>query len=364
MYLGLSGIHGNDARRAIPGLLLQCPGFLLLHDPIYVPADLFDVEDEETLEHPQYLLATTLVNEGVLRIAPEVDATLEETLQEEVTELAVALLRHFGCEAARDAVAGWSRHGGTDLLARACPKEKRKRVDAFAELLVEVCRAQGLAEHLRCPYAFPVEDEAVASLRWSLVERSVEEQVHAVLRIPIPTGTLLVSDEDDPTAILPDFVFSARKAMQGSILFEDESGAWVPYVEPSWERSRDRVHWTLQAREDGACVALRELLASWYKAAHQDGVPDPGALQATCDHYQEQVTAAFRDLGPLYEELVATLDGLGINEMHSVPNEIPLLRREGGTPGGRLRPVFSLTHAEYFGPTGNWSFPRIRLRRG
>lgn len=364
LYLGLPGLVGNQARRMIPGQLFHCPGLLLLHDPIYVSEALFWGDSESILEATQYRLALQLVERGVLQILPSSNGEFEKDVQTELEDLTEAFFRGSGFDVSRDAVVDWVHHGDVHDLARLCPIEKRPLVIGTTELLMDACMTQAIAERLECPYAFPIEDDPVYGIRWSLSERSAEHQVHAVLRVPIPEGSVLVTDSGEPATILPEIVYTSRKVMNGRVFLKDESGNLTPYVEPSWDRSYELLERVLEAKEDEAITKLRTVLTNWYRTLREMGIPEQSVMEQLRETHEEQLMSLRPQWGPIYQELGTAMGIQRVTGMQSVPQEVPAptgpARR--ASPAKGSSPV--LFYPEYFGPNGTWVPPTIIVKRG
>jgi hypothetical protein len=363
LYLGLPGLTGNEARRTIPGMLFHCPGVLLLHDPIYVAEELFQVDTDNILETTQYRLALRLVERGRLKTLPRCDGAFEADLQNELADLTGEFLGRLGLSVPREAVVDWGNHADGHDLARLCPPERRQMVIHTTDLLRDVCWTQAIAERLGCPYAFPLEDDVVYSVRWSMSGRSADHQVHAVLRVPIPEGSLLVTDTGEPATILPEIAYTMERAMNGQVWLRDEKGHETPYVEPSWHRSSEMLDRVLQARECEALMELRVLLAEWYRTLRELTTLEQSAMEQLQEAYEERLERLLPHWAPSYRELGRAMGTQRVTVVQCVPQEVPAptspTRRT--SPEKEASPV--LFYPEYFGPTGTWASPELRIRR-
>jgi hypothetical protein len=350
LVLGFIGLGGrNEARRTIPSRLFHCPGLLLLHDPIYIPEELFNVDSNDTLETTQYRLALRLVDKGIIKILPGSNQVFTKNLQIEHEHLIGVLLRRFECDVPADVIMEWAHHGIIDKMIGHCPAKERTFVRAMAELLLDVCKTQAISEQQKCPYAFPREDAAIIGLRWELSERSVDNQVHALLHAPIPRGSILVTDAGKPGDILPELAYTAKSAGLEEIYRIDKNNNQIPYVEPSWDRSSEFLERVAEAREEEPVKALRKVFADWYQTVRELNIPEQSVFEQLASSFQKRVTDLSPRLDPVYQQLGKAIGNEQMMAVLSVPQEVPAPPALAGSMNSATESKPVLLYPEYYG---------------
>ena len=291
LLLGFPGAGGGFLPNGLPPpALFYCPGVILLHDVVWVPDHVFELDGDETRATVPYLLLDELSRDGVVRFVPCADEpgarefgrdVFDESLEIASSLLAGSALGDPSPDVIRQVVL--QRHVPSGSTAEEWREPSRLFRAVFDAVFVH-----GLAEVLQCPLGVANDDFSIHAARHYLHGGDPESLAACCLEVPVPRGSILVDDAGEAADLVPEAVLIPQRVLQGSITVREMDGTERPYRGPDGPRSVGEIERLLSARKRDEFIELRRILRGWYDDAATSSASREDLRRLSRD-YQERI---------------------------------------------------------------------------
>jgi hypothetical protein len=370
VLLGFFGCGSLRAAHAAwghpPTLAYQCPGLFLLHDVIHTPPHVFDLEYEESLDTPEYLLLADLLDAGILQVAPRQDYDPGGSLSELVCRQAandVRIALALKEKSLLSTAGRWTNElgesrntdGGGGIWRQSVQKCTQSHLSVALDqnyLMVESARLgvacawelmQDLLHHFKYLAAGYTTTQFAEQASRGIFE----------IRIPIPAGPILLTAQGEPAHVCDEEIMAMARYGELSV---GEGTFERPFRWADWSRTRERLRQVQAIRNDPYFGWVRRNLAVWRSQV---------ANAESADEAREVTNDAAARMGELRPGagLAREFDQLGgTTEMIATAISLPVDPEEFA--GVRNSRAFPLLHeSEVYGPSGIWIPPPVSAKR-
>ena len=348
-----------------PTLAYRCPGLLLLHDVIHVPYHLLELDSEENLDAPEYLLLSELLEDGLLQIIPREDNDPEDPLSELVRRQAASDVRITLALKEESLLSTAGRYIGEVRGVRGIPEGGESQPQELPKctqshfpialdqnyLLVESAR-------LGVACAWELMPDLLHQFKYLaagyLTAQFAEQASRGIfeVRVPIPAGSILLTADGGAADVCSEEFLAMARCGELSVC---EEGRERPFRWADWPQTQECLQQVRAIRNDPYFGWMRRNLTVWRSNV---------ASAASTDEAREVTKEAVVRIDELRPSagLARAFERLGgTTEMVATAVVLPVDEEEFASV--RNSRAFPLLHeSEVYGPPGIWIPPSVSAK--
>ena len=274
VVLGFPGAGGRHIPMvAPPPQLFYCPAVLLLHDVIWIPDYVLDLDTKKTEDTVPYQLMDRLCREEVVQFLPCSDESALSELWPKTVSDAAEIVRILLANSLVENLSppiiqrAFEEHEFPESWSR----EQLEGILHTFRFALDALVLHDLAEALGSPYSLVNDDYSVHEARHRRGGRELGSMVICGLHFPVAQWSILLDSLGASADLVPEAVLIQQHVMKGMTKVSEPGGLERSYRPPDEGRSAAALDRVLSLRERTEFKEMRKILREWRAEASNGG---------------------------------------------------------------------------------------------